>query len=296
MKKTAIRQGRKPSSLDQKMKMKHITSGSLSCQTAVVQAIIVVNIPKPLNHIFSKLKHYHSSLGWKGVAAFCMAKLRRRESVFSARIPNIKFPVSVRLATTDVSVLKQVLLEKHYNFPLQFSPRTIIDAGANIGLSAVYFANHFPGAQILAIEPEFSNFQLLVRNTAPYPNIKPMHAALWHSEGSISLFDPGSGNHGFQTSELQTETNLKNKSVRATTVEAILRDSGWETLDLLKLDIEGSEKEVFDACAPWSLSLATLTTSHWCAIGIGVGQSNLSSERGGGGPSTHFVLGLLSID
>lgn len=204
-----------------------------------------------MNRILSKLRHYHSALGWRGVLAFCGAKLRRQQSVYASRIPNIRFPVYVRLATTDVSVLKQVLLEKHYNFPLKFSPRTIIDAGANIGLSAVYFANRFPEAQIFAIEPEASNFQLLIRNTEAYPNIKPMQGALWHSEGTISLFDPGLGNHGFQISDSGPANGPASKSVKATTVEAILRDQKWLTVDLLKLDIEGSEKEVFDSSGKW---------------------------------------------
>ena len=204
-----------------------------------------------MNRIFSKLRHYHSALGWKGVFAFCFAKLLRRRLVFGTRVPGVKFPVYVRLATTDVSVLKQVLFEKHYDFHLGFSPRTIIDAGANIGLSAIYFANRFPNAQVLAIEPENSNYKLLVQNTRHYPNIHPIHAALWHSQGLISLTDPGLGNHGFQTSDSPVSTELAGESVHATTVVDLMHEAGWQTLDLLKLDIEGSEKEVFDSSGPW---------------------------------------------
>lgn len=204
-----------------------------------------------MNRIVSKLRHYRSALGWKGVFAFCFAKLLLKKSLFSVSVPNIKHPVFVRLATTDTSVLKQVLIEKHYDFRLTFTPRTILDAGANIGLSAVFFANRFPNSVILAVEPEYSNYQLLLKNVGAYPNIKPVHAALWHSEGSISLSDPGLGNHGFQTTDVQPKADADANLVKATTVEALMLEAGWKTVDLLKLDIEGSEKEVLDSCSRW---------------------------------------------
>jgi methylase of polypeptide subunit release factors len=74
-----------------------------------------------------------------------------------------------RNGTKDLSVLKQVFVERQYDFPLPKAPISIADAGTNSGLLAVYFANRYPGASVIAIEPEDSNFKLLKRNASPYP-------------------------------------------------------------------------------------------------------------------------------
>ena len=39
-----------------------------------------------------------------------------------------------------------------------------IDAGANIGLTSIYFANKFPNAKIVALEPEIDNYIILQKN------------------------------------------------------------------------------------------------------------------------------------
>jgi hypothetical protein len=72
-----------------------------------------------------------------------------------------KTPFYIRNETSDVYVYKGVIEKKEYGFSTESSPHIIIDAGANIGLSSIYFANRFPEAKIIAIEPEESNFRLL---------------------------------------------------------------------------------------------------------------------------------------
>lgn len=78
----------------------------------------------------------------------------------------------------------EVITWNMYATRLHQSPRVIVDAGANIGLTAVYFANQFPAARILALEPESSNYALLCKNTAAYPQ-----AALWSSTATLDLVD-----------------------------------------------------------------------------------------------------------
>lgn len=204
-----------------------------------------------MNRPLAKLKHYAATVGWRGTAAYCMARMLGRKPVFAAQVAGLAHPVFVRLGSTDVSVMKQVLIEKHYDFPVTLKPKRIIDAGANIGLSAVYFANRFPDAQIVAIEPEKSNFDILQKNIAAYPNIKPMFAALWPIDDEIQLLDPGTGNHGFQTSSSSKYPETRGQLTKAVCVGTILKERGWDSVDLLKVDIEGSEKELFESCDSW---------------------------------------------
>ena len=87
-----------------------------------------------------KIRHYYCTFrGFSGVMAFVFAKLSGTRPLFKTRVGGIRHPVFLRIGTTDASVLRQVLHDKHYDLPLQRTPKFIVDAGANIGLSAVFF-------------------------------------------------------------------------------------------------------------------------------------------------------------
>jgi FkbM family methyltransferase len=204
-----------------------------------------------MKRYFRKLWHYYSVTGLRGVMLFCWGKVVHRNLLVTANFQGIPYPLKLRLGTTDVSVARQVLIEKHYDFEMDFTPRTIIDAGANIGLSAVYFANRFPGAQIVALEPEASNYELLKWNTRYYSNIAPMFGALWNVGGEIVLEDPGHGHHGFQTRDGDGNLGVVGTRVRAWTVLQLIEERNWSQVDLLKVDIEGAEREVFSDSSAW---------------------------------------------
>jgi FkbM family methyltransferase len=203
------------------------------------------------SHAYNKIRHYYLALGLGGVLAFIFAKLFGTRPLFKTKVAGIKHPVYVRIATTDASVLRQVLMEQHYNMSFKMVPKIILDAGANIGLSAVYFANKYPDATIIALEPESSNFLLLQKNISPYPQIKSLQAALWKESGHINLIDPSNGHHGFQTVEGKTNDCARSWLVEALTVDGIMSRMGLRTIDILKIDIEGAEKEVFENSADW---------------------------------------------
>jgi len=134
------------------------------------------------------------------------------------------------------------------------TPEAIIDAGANIGLASIYFANKFPESHIIAIEPEASNFEMLIRNVSPYPNVIPINAALWNRNEEINLVDPGLGKWGFMTqSGNYEEASLGRVThrVQGMTINKIMNDNHLERIDILKLDIEGAEREVFIDSSSW---------------------------------------------
>ena len=68
-------------------------------------------------------------------------------------------------------------------------------------MASIFFANRFPGAEIIAVEPEKRNFQILKKNIAPYENIKAVHGAIWNENKSIELLDPGMGSRAFMTTD-----------------------------------------------------------------------------------------------
>ena len=104
------------------------------------------------------------------------------------------------------------------------------------------------------IEPDRSNFELLQENVAPYPQVTPMQAALWNRNEEIDLLDPGLGKWGFmtaQTSPAGHRAGSNGHTVRAVTVDQLMREHNLTAIDILKMDIEGAEREVVMDPAVW---------------------------------------------
>jgi FkbM family methyltransferase len=159
------------------------------------------------------------------------------------------FPIYLRPKSSDLLTFHQIFTFKEYDINLGFVPRFIIDAGANIGLASVFFANKFPETKIIAIEPENSNFKMLEKNTKNYKNVLLNKRALSNESNlSFDVVDRGLGNWGFVT-EIH-DLNIIHKvvdTVRSITIDEILIEHNLEYLDLLKIDIEGGEKELFES-------------------------------------------------
>lgn len=204
-----------------------------------------------LQRKFRKSAWYYSRLGLSGLMAFFFAKLSGTRPLFKKKLKGIKHDVYVRIGTTDLSVLQQTLIERHYDFSLPMAPKVIVDAGANIGLSAVFFANKYPDALILAIEPDEGNFKVLQKNVAHYAQITALREAVWSENKQICLIDPGTGNHGFQTVAEGVVNGNRKGFVQAITMDALIDKMGLQRIDILKLDIEGAEKEVFETSERW---------------------------------------------
>jgi FkbM family methyltransferase len=151
---------------------------------------------------------------------------------------------TMRKNTSDEKVFWQIFVEKELDIDYKIEPKLIIDGGANIGASTLWFAKKFPAAQVVAIEPEESNFKILEKNCGNLPNIKLIQAALWDKNVDLKIKNIGLGKWGFGVVEAKPDDK---KKIRAVTLDKILADSGMAEIDILKLDIEGSEKELFES-------------------------------------------------
>lgn len=164
---------------------------------------------------------------------------------FYAKASFLKAFVLLRDNKSDKPIFYQVFYEKQYDlYGVDFPAATkIIDGGANIGCASVYFAIRFPQAEILAIEPEKNNFEFLEKNTKSYKNIKCLQAAIWNKNEQLSLTNPEGG-----AAEFMFETTASNiNTINAVTINFLLKENNWDNVDIVKLDIEGAEKEVFSA-------------------------------------------------
>jgi len=126
--------------------------------------------------------------------------------------------------------------------------KNIIDGGSNIGIETIRFANYFPNAKIISIEANKSNFDILKKNTENYSNITCVHAALFNEEKKLYL----NNNNNNKSDNFNECFFLENKKLHTSEVvqgiplSKILLENKFENIDILKLDIEGAERYVFD--------------------------------------------------
>lgn len=205
--------------------------------------------------LISGLRWYYELCGIRGVCAVASFRLTGRPREFTVVPPGAEQAVHLRLGTSDFCAYKDVLVSRIKQYEpgtADFSPRMIIDAGAHIGMASLGFARRYPQATIFAVEPEPANFALLCRNMSAYRQIVPLQAAIWKQDGEVCLGPSEAHPKGaFRIAE-NGETR-----VRAITIGTLMREMKIEFIDLLKMDIEGAEKEVFEAC-DWIEKVGTI--------------------------------------
>ncbi len=159
----------------------------------------------------------------------------------------------LRLNSTDPLVWFSVFVQEDYGASLPFEPRVIVDAGAYTGLSAIYFANRYPGAEIIALEPDPENFRLLTLNIGAYLRIRPVHAALWFEDTELSLYRRPEGHwaSSIHAAGLASGCSKTDRPVPAMRIETLMSRFAVPEIDVLKVDIEGAEKEVFEHSSAW---------------------------------------------
>jgi FkbM family methyltransferase len=223
--------------------------------TLAGRALRGMRLYRPALWGYWKYRYVHEHLQSLGVVGGLTALfLLRARSGASGRILKLPIPGSngpffLREGTIDAWVFRQIFVQRQYEVEVSPEPHLIIDAGANIGCASVFFACRHPQAIILAIEPDAANFELLRRNAAPYRNIVPIRAAVWGRPEVLVIANPGSESFEFQTRQATAGDVDK---VVGLTIDELLTWAGASRIDILKIDIEGAEKQVFSGpCDRW---------------------------------------------
>lgn len=123
----------------------------------------------------------------------------------------------------------------------------ILDCGANIGVSAVYFSRQFPEAQIIAIEPDQDNFNQAVSNTIMQEKVQCIRGAISSKKQYLSIKDTNAESWAIQVSD-----EAIGNQIEAFTVDELLNlkiPNG--RLFCVKVDIEGFEDDLFASDCGW---------------------------------------------
>lgn len=194
-----------------------------------------------------------------------------QEAVKQAAVPGSPFRISIaslgadvlcRPKTTDIISFTQVFINGDYDCVRQLKDVTrILDLGANTGYASVYFAKHYPNAEIVAVEPDAGNLMVLSENVKGLAGrVRCVEAGIWNEDGDL-IVDRSVGQ---ENSFIVRPAQVGEKAdIKAVTISTLLQEVGWLKVDLLKMDIEGAEQEVFSG----DISL-WINKVRWLAIEI----------------------------
>jgi len=166
-------------------------------------------------------------------------------------------PFFLRLGSSDWAVLNELYVRNEYEILLKCDlgkPRWIVDLGSNIGLSLRLWRQHFPEANILAVEPDLDNVRMLRMNIAESGNEKVTvveGCVLGHAR-PVQLQQGAGGEWAYSVKEMAAEASDSPCGIAALTMPELLRRHCPDAvIDLLKCDIEGTEAELFRNCGSW---------------------------------------------
>lgn len=190
-----------------------------------------------------KLNIHFKILGFDGILLL-FKRVFYGNRIIKIRIKGYSQPIFLRNNTSDITVFYQIFFKKSYVINYRITPKIIIDCGANIGLSSIFYKIRFPNAVIYAIEPETSNFNLMLRNTEGFEDIICIHSGIWNKKTNLLLEDDLSEKWEFKVSEV---SYINNDTIPGISIPYLMNKYHLDEIDILKIDIEGSEKELFES-------------------------------------------------
>jgi FkbM family methyltransferase len=202
--------------------------------------------------------------------------------------------ISLREATSDWLTFDQIFVNEDYNlrqlkrypeieglynkFSAEGTP-LILDLGANIGLSSVYFSHIWPASKIVAVEPSDDNFAILKQNTQADQRIEAILAGVASTETKLALNDPTVEKNAFTTKTLGADAV---DGIDGVTVNGILNrypaSKGFRPF-IIKIDIEGAEEELFSQNIDWISEFPVLMIEmhDWLYPGKGTSRAFLQA-------------------
>lgn len=192
-------------------------------------------------HLMAK---YAADPGSAKTLAACYASILRTttdptEVEFDLRVLGQDFHVHMRKC--DIFTIAEIFHEKQYALRSPVAPGgVVVDAGANIGVAAMWFLARYPGSQLYAFEPEPTNFRFLSSNLQHLSQVTLEQAALGAEDGTAQL---SLASHGAEHS-LKEQHGGDTVDVPVVALGPYLRAKGVDHIELLKTDIEGAEMDM----------------------------------------------------
>lgn len=156
-----------------------------------------------------------------------------------------KHEISMRTYSGDIDIFYEIFWKQVYKIPQQYTAnyKVIVDLGAHIGFTAIYFATQYPNSEIISVEASAKNYNLLQKNTSTFQNITLHHAAIFPTDGEV-LFENADLSYNCKVGESGIQT-------QALSIDTLMKNHNLHHIDLLKIDIEGAEKYLLSENCTW---------------------------------------------
>ena len=186
------------------------------------------------------------------VSSGIKVKNRGENLSFSYLLNSQNFNIELKKKSSDPQVFDQIMIEQEYESIIKIirnnniSMNLMLDGGANIGLTTLYFKSMFPGLEIIAFEPSVDTFQRLKKNVENnnLKLVKTIKKGLWSSTKSLKA--DNSFRDGQDWSFRLTESLPHEKSLfEVVSINDVVEENKIKYIDFLKIDIEGGEVELF---------------------------------------------------
>jgi FkbM family methyltransferase len=157
--------------------------------------------------------------------------------------------IRLRSHTTDISVLAEIN-DGHTlsELPAGLKPETIVDLGANIGLSYRWLRGRYPDARFVCVEPDPGNLEILRANVNSAGGACTVVGACIGGHARKATLTTADGEWGFRIADVEDPAQGDTDVV---TMTQVLESASIDRIDVLKCDIEGAEVELFDDCRSW---------------------------------------------
>ncbi len=167
---------------------------------------------------------------------------------YSLRLAGTKQPVYLRTYSGDLQIFYEIFWRRAYGIAgINFSDcKVIVDLGGHVGVSALYFHNRAPRAALWVLEPDAANLSIAKQNLAQVAgNVTLLHAAAANHSGTLFV---QSDRFAFNS---KTGWSGNGVPVNALSCNDLFSQNKIIAVDLLKIDIEGFETDLFTANTEW---------------------------------------------
>lgn len=173
----------------------------------------------------------------RGRAGVEMARLAKMPRYVETTTDLPGFPIRIPDAASFLASWEEIINQEIYDFKCRSDNPRILDCGANVGVSSIFFHRRYPNARITAFEPDPKIFSYLENNlkSAGIADIDLCEKAVWTSDTTLKFQSEGSD--AGRIDSISDSNTIEVGAVR-------LRNYLNEEVDFLKLDIEGAEGEV----------------------------------------------------
>lgn len=165
-------------------------------------------------------------------------------SVSCLNVFGLSHPFFLRRIKSDLSVFRDFFLKEDYATTISGAKR-IVDAGANIGAATLIFKKRYPGAEVVAIEPDSDNCMLFKKNTAAYDGVVLYQGGIASEHKRfMRIKDKSVASYSY-------EMEYADEGLPSLSIDGLMKELGWDELDVVKIDIEGGEKEMLSRNTEW---------------------------------------------